>query len=368
MQLTAPRARTLAQFSAAARVTPTRTTAEILKNVLLRAWQGQWQFVASDSEISITLPLGVGCDNDRTDAVLLPNHLTASVLSECTADDISVGFDRDAGMCRFGWDGNWIDLCSPDIADFAQHLVAVDAKANWSVSCRDLKRAFGRTVYASDVDSTRYVMKGVAIEEDAGRLMCVATDSRRLATCAISCRSIRPPCVAPAVVPSKAASLLAAILPESDDEVSLAVTANTFRCTWPSGELAGRLQDGRFPQWRKVIPQHGEYEIEVVAGPLARAVRSIRATSEEGKVTLKTKTSTLVVSGQADNLSGTVEVPVTAKAGLTAMFDSKWLTDFLRHVPDTTPLTILADDADSAIVILDGDSNRYVVMPLTPGA
>lgn len=364
MPLTIPRTRALATFAAAAKVAPTRTTMDIMKHVLLRAWQGQWQFVATDGSLTITLPLGINVDPRAHDAVLLPTHRTIDILTEANQEDLDLTIGE--GECRFSWQSNWFELACPPVADFASKLVAIDAPPNWGIGCRDLKHAFRRTAFCADEQSTRYAMGGVAVEEDAGKLMFVATDSRRLAVESVPFRSIASPRHAPIVIPVRAAKLLADILPETDDELSMAVTVNSFRCTWSDGEVAGLLLDGKFPAWRKVVPQHGAHELTVVAGPLLRALKSIRSTSDAGKCRLQTEPNTLIVLGEsADKGTGKVRIPLDTEGGFQALFDSQYLAEFLSRISADQAVTILAHDAEAPLLMSDGVSHRYVAMPLS---
>uniref|UniRef100_UPI003BAB8973 DNA polymerase III subunit beta family protein n=1 Tax=Stappia sp. TaxID=1870903 RepID=UPI003BAB8973 len=92
-------------------------------------------------------------------------------------------------------------------------------------------------------EETRYYLNGVCLD---GREMA-ATDGHRLASCA-SGLSL-PPQLTP-IVPHEVVKLMIA----ARDVTALRIGACWLRADVPGGHITARLIDGRFPDWRRVVP------------------------------------------------------------------------------------------------------------------
>src|SRR6202011_1260363 len=62
----------------------------------------------------------------------------------------------------------------PEVPDFA-------ATSYHAVAAADLRKLIRRTIFATDVESTRYALGGVLVELTAETITMVGTDGRRLA-------------------------------------------------------------------------------------------------------------------------------------------------------------------------------------------
>jgi DNA polymerase III subunit beta len=362
MKLTVSRDRFQAAFSAAAKLAPKVTTSEILKQVLVRSREGQWECVASDTEITITLPFAE--DDSLRGAVLLPPSRTLAMLQECAASDIIL--EIDLGRCTLRWDNSWFDLITADTADFASKLVVVEEPPFRGIACREFKRALQRTVYACDAESTRYALGGVCLDWTPAELTFAATDSRRLAVTTIHARDILGKDCSKPVIPVKACKLLASTLPDSEDEATLAITSNRFRVAWPGGELAGQLIVGRFPDWGKVIPAKQPTEAGATVVPLMRAIKSLRgAMSEEdsGRCDLTLSPNELVLSTGEGKSASRVRLPVACEHTSPKLtVDSRFLLAFLGVCGEPT-ITLGVNDSESPLLLTESARHRSVVMP-----
>src|SRR5438067_1723986 len=127
---------------------------------------------------------------------------------------------------------------------------------------------------------------GVLWELEGDSASLVATDGRRLAHMKgaaephgeHSTKGTMP------VVPAKAMSLLERNLTEPDEKVRISFRPNEVLMKTERAMIYSRLVEGRFPDYRKVIPQKHSVKVALTAGPFQTAVRQAAImTDDESK-------------------------------------------------------------------------------------
>ena len=155
------------------------------------------------------------------------------------------------------------------------------------VAAADLKKLIRRTIFATDVESTRYALGGVLVELTAESIAMVGTDGRRLARMSAPADAENNP-PAPAgfpVIPVKALKLIERNLADDDPPVHLTIQSGTaVLMRTESAVIYSRLVEGRFPRYQDVFPANVEVKIPLEAGPLRLAVEQASiVTSEESR-------------------------------------------------------------------------------------
>lgn len=354
-------------FMAVAGVVPSRTVKEILKNVKLQISGGVVTLIGTDGEVGMRCAVpDVTADNDGE--ALLPTGRVVQVLREIKGESITLELDGttfwiSSGLSEFR-------LSADDPAEFPQ-VAEFGDDAFCVMQASDLRRMIRRTVFACDVDSTRYALGGVMLELSPERATFAATDSRRLAVVFGGCRTegaVTATSPAP-VVPAKAMALIERILGEGDVEARIAVHANDITVQCGGVTITSQLVQGRFPDYRKVVPAQFNSTVDLVVGPFHSAVRQAQiVTSEESRgVDFTFTDGTLRLSSQAADIGQSkVEVPISySAADLTITFDPRYIADFLKVLDPSTSVHFQLIDHESAAVLQTDDGYTYVVMPLS---
>jgi DNA polymerase-3 subunit beta len=359
----------LAGFSMVSAVVPARSPKAILQNVKLIADpEGGSTLLATDLEVGIRYRV-LGVKVDQRGAVILPTQHFGQILRTSTDEELALESSADHLMVRglrfqFKLPADDPDTF-PDVPDFT-------ASAYLVVPAADLRRAIRRTVFATDVESTRYALGGVLFELGAETLTMVATDGRRLARQVIACDTegeAKPPGGQP-VVPVKALKLLERNLHDEDPPVHLAFQGNNaILVRSERAVIHSKLVEGRFPRYQDVFPTHVEAKVPLEAGSLLRAVEqaSIVTSDESRGVDFLFGSGVLKLVSQApDQGSSDVELPINYEGkALEITFDPRYLADALRTLDEDAALTGEFIDSKNAAVFKTDDRYTYVVMPLT---
>ncbi|MBX3442539.1 MAG: DNA polymerase III subunit beta [Planctomyces sp.] len=366
MKLTCPRTTLAAAFQTVSGVVPSRTPKDILKNVKLVVGDGRGTLVGTDQEVGLRCQIPE-VETDSAGEVLLPTQRVAAILREVQDDRVEIEVASDTLWIRCGRSEFKLSLIDP--SEFPD-VAAFNATNFVSVQGRALKLAIQRTVFAADVESTRYALGGLLLDVSGEELTLAATDSRRLAVARVPCSlqgEAIPEGIQP-IVPSKAMSLIERNIANPDENVQIAATRNDVVVLCGNTTIYSRLVEGRFPRYQDVIPKDGKHRIELVAGPFLSAVRqAMIVTNEESRgVDFAFSGDTLTLSSVGSDVgSSRVELPVSyGGEEITVTFDPKFVADFLKVFDGASPVSLALNDPNGAALLKAEENYQYVVMPL----
>lgn len=350
-------------------VVPARSPKPILQNVKLIADADDGSvLMGTDLEVGIRHRV-LGVKVDRPGVVILPTAQVGSILRTSSDPELAIEADNDRLVIR-GLHSEFtlpVEDASlyPEVPDFS-------ATAYHVIAAADLKKLIRRTIFATDVESTRYALGGVLVELTAESIAMVGTDGRRLARMwgAAEAENDPPAAAGSPVIPVKALKLIERHLADDDPPVHLTIQAGSaVLMRTETAVIYSRLVEGRFPRYQDVFPANAEAKISLEAGPLRTAVEQASiVTSEDSRgVDFRFGGGMLKLTSQsADVGSSHVELPIPYEGKVVEItFDPRYLTDALKTLDDATAITAELIDAKNAAVFKTDDHYTYVVMPLT---
>jgi DNA polymerase-3 subunit beta len=229
-----------------------------------------------------------------------------------------------------------------------------------------------RTVFAAGDDAARYTMKGILWELDGDKVTLVATDGKRLArseglATAVGDHATRGQMP---VVPTKAMQLLERALQDDPEElIKVCVRPNEVLFRTGRSVIYSRLVEGRFPDYKAVMPKKSNARIHLPIVSFQAAVRqaAIMTDNESKRVTFKFSTDKLTLQSQGSTTGRSrVEMPIEYDGkAIDINFNPEYLTDMLKVLPAEAALTVDLIDGGSPGLFRCGDNYAYLVMPLT---
>jgi DNA polymerase-3 subunit beta len=359
----------LTAFGMVSGVVPMRSPKPILQSVKLVADPDEGStLMATDLEVGIRHRV-LGMKVDQPGAVILPTARIGSILRTSADPELAIEVDGERLVIRglraeFTLPGEDPELY-PEVPDF-------DATSYHVVAAADLRKLIRRTMFATDVESTRYALGGVLVELSAESITMVGTDGRRLArmTAPAEAENDATAPVGSPVVPVKALKLIERNLDDGDPPVHIAIQGTSaVLVRSESAVIYSRLVEGRFPRYQDVFPANVEVKIKMEVGPLRLAVEQASiVTSEESRgVDFRFGDGILKLSSQAADVgSSHVELPIAYDGKpVEITFDPRYLTDALKTLEDNAEITAELIDSKNAAVFKTEDRYTYVVMPLT---
>ncbi len=367
MKVTCHRPSLATAFQIVNGVVPSRSPKEILKNVKLQLKDGKAILIGTDQEVGIRYEIP-SVETDAAGEVLLPASHMISILRELQEEEIQFELTKELILIRTKH--SEFRLAVVDPAEFPA-VAEFEENQYFVVSAQSFREQIRRTVFATDVASTRYALGGVLMDFNLEKVTLAATDSRRLAIATAACRleGVKNSEKKTPVIPSKAMSLIERSITDDQEETQIAVHANDALVKCGSSTIYCRLLEGRFPAYADVVPKEFQVTVSLVVGPFYAAVRQAQiVTNEESRgveftlsAGLLTMNSTATDVGQSK-----IELPISYDAEeLTVTFDPRLIAEFLRVLPAETNLKLQLIDAESAAVLSTDDAYTYVIMPLS---
>lgn len=341
-----------------------RQTLPILSNVLIQLAENRLELTGTDLEVqlvahsvtepgedgAITVPARKLLDICR----LLPDGSLVSL--ECRQDKISI----QSGRSRFS--------LSTLPADHYPAFDVSEPEAELTLSSRLLKQAMEKTVYAMAMQDVRYYLNGLLLDLDGRLLRTVASDGHRLALHEelLEDAALEPRQV---IVPRKGIMELYRLLSDQDEPVTLQFAANNIRVLMSGLSFSAKLIEGRFPDFRRVMPKDITKVISLDRETFKAALNRVSVlTAEKIKgVSLEVREGLMILQSQNpehEEAEEEFEVSLSGE-GLAVGFNTTYLLDALNNV-DSEQVTLSFTDAGNSCLIEDPQNQKYkfIVMPM----
>ena len=371
MKFTIHRENLLKPLQAVQGVVERRQTLPILANFLLTIENGRLSVTATDMELELV------ASTDLPDAepgeVTVPARKLVDICRSLPADaEIQVEVDGERAKVRSG--RSRFSLTTLPAVDFPS---SDDLTGELRITAKEgqLRRLLELTSFAMAHQDVRYYLNGLLLDMGEGLLRAVATDGHRLAIAEIPVdrgdAGDAGDAARQVIVPRKGISELLRLLGNGDQEVTIDVGSNGIQITLPEVRLTSKLIDGKFPDYRRVVPKAGDsdktvvVDRELVRQALSRA--AILSNDKYRAVRLCLEPNVLrVVANNPEQEEAEDEVEVAYQGeGLEIGFNVSYLIDALTALPGDEAEIHLGDSSSSCLITPRGEGDcQYVVMPM----
>jgi DNA polymerase III subunit beta len=351
---------------------PSRDVKPVLRNLKAVVENDRCTLMATDLELGIRLEVR-GIRVEEPGEALLQTSRFISILRESPDEEMTVEAGPDA--CRVLGKTNEFEMPGEDPSAFPD-VPTFDQETYHEVSAGLLREMIRRTVFAAATgEQLRYgATTGILWELDGNEATLIATDGRRLALMkgpaephgGHTTKGTLP------VVPAKAMGLLERNLSEPDEKIKISFRANEVLMKTERAMVYSRLVEGKYPDWRRAMPQKQSARVPLTAGSFQSAVRqaAIMTDDESKRVRFEFAKGKLTLRAQGAEVGQSrVELPIdyTGKT-LEISFDPKFLLDMLKVLEPDAALTLDLIDGSSPAVFRHEPSYVYVVVPLVASA
>jgi DNA polymerase-3 subunit beta len=365
MKFTLPRETLLAPLQQVIGVIEKRQTLPILSNVLLKLADGRLEFTGTDLEVELVTAAAV--DSGDSGRVTVPARKLLDIVrllpdrSEIAVDCKEDRFALRCGSSRFS--------LSTLPADNYPEFDTGTADLSVDIPVASLRKALDKTTFAMALQDVRYYLNGLLLDLDGRILRAVASDGHRLAVYeepleweAGAGRQI--------IVPRKGVLELARLLGDGEDAVTLEIAPNTARLRRGEVSFAVKLIEGRFPDYRRVMPRElprvYQADKDSLKGALTRV--SVLSSEKYKSISLDVNAdSEMVLKAQNPEREEAEErLPVIREGGEIGVgFNAAYLLDAVNHV-DSGQVKLSFPDAANACLIEDAEDSRFrfIVMPM----
>lgn len=236
-----------------------------------------------------------------------------------------------------------------------------------TVAQNEFKKLIEFTQFAMASQDVRYYLNGMYFEASGNTLRSVATDGHRLASCSIELsQTIEEQSV---IVPRKGVIELVKLLDNDQASLTIQIGQNNLRAVIDGFIFTTKLVDGRFPDYRRVIPRNGDKELissrETLKQAFSRAAilsnekfRGVRLTLSENLLQITAN------NPEREEAEEYIDVNYQS-ADLEIGFNVSYVLDVLNTLKsDQVKMTFSTSDNSALIESIDDDNSLYVLMPM----
>jgi len=347
-----------------------KNTLPILSNVLLELKDNKLSIVATDldivfyDEISEVKILKEG--STTTSAAILYDILRK--ISSNSELNFDLKTENKLSLKSDNSDFNLLCLPIDNFPTFSDEFEGSEIALN---NKRFLK-LLNKTKIAISNDDTRHYLNGVFLHltEAHGRnfLTGVATDSHRLSSSSLEIESAND--FSSLILPRKTVFQLCSLLTESAEKLSMKISENKIQFTLGNIKLISKVIDGKFPDYKKVVPTNNEKSLVVSSKDFINSIERVASVSldrKEGvKLAINKENIQLSVnsanSGEGNEI---LKANFNSNDHLNISFNSQYLVDIASEVEDKNLKMNLKDSVSPVLIEDASDKNSYyVIMPM----
>jgi DNA polymerase-3 subunit beta len=353
------------QLQTVTRAASTRSAVQALSGVQILVRGGAVELRATDMEIGLRVPLAGEIVREGT--VVLPARLLVDVVRALPGDSVSLELrpaEQDVELVAGSATFHIRTLRAEDFPPFPE----LDGEERVAVPGAAFVETVLKVARSASRDETRPVLTGILVSARDAELRMVATDSYRLS---VKETKLEAPLEGAfeANVPARALQELTRIVQAAGEEpLTVAVRTNQVVFEVGGTVLSSRLIDGQFPNYRQLLPDAYEHELQLAAGEITEVVRRIallaqknaplRLAFSEGELTVSARTPDV---GEARE---SLPVPFQGEA-LEIGFNPDFLRDGLEAVESgDLVLKLISPLRPGLIQSADGTGFLYLLMPI----
>ena len=364
MKFTISREVLLQPLSQVVGVVERRQTLPVLANFMLSARDGRLTVTGTDMEVELIS--NVSADVSQEGEITVPARKLLDIIKALPDGSVikfSVSDDKatlSAGRSRF-------TLSTLPASEFPA-TDQVESLENTPVAEAVLKKMLDKTSFAMANQDVRYYLNGLLLDFSGQQLRAIATDGHRLAICDLESQ-VEMANDRQLIVPRKGVMELSRMLSGNDDEVTLAIGRNHIRLVKGDTTFTSKLIDGRFPDYKAVVPVGADKQMLVDKASFIQALQRVAILSNEKYkgVRLEAAGSTIkIIAHNPQHEEAVEEIEAEFNFDRLAVgFNVTYLLDALMAI-DTEKVSLELKDANSSCLVSapDSDVNRHVVMPL----
>ncbi len=261
----------------------------------------------------------------------------------------------------------------------------IQGGAEYLVPARDLRRAISRVVFAASPNESRPEIAGIFMDFAPGKagdgaLTLAATDSYRLAEAKVVLHSGAATAARSGIVPTRTMAELLRVVAlfresggEAEENIKITFSENQISFSWSTVQMVSRTIEGRYPEYRAIIPETSKSVFKVAREEIIKAVKATALFSRSGLYDVKlalTPPGALelrAADAQTGEQTASLDAAVSGAENFVTL-NYRYLLDGLQAL-ETEEAEFRMTDAGSPCLLLPSGKGalpdyRYIVMPI----
>lgn len=353
----------------------------ILGNILFKAEGEQCTVSATDLELSIITHFSANIE--REGSITMPAKAILN-FAQYNNDPEIILETVEGTQLKCTSKHNKTTL-SGELASEYPSISAVEKNTSFTLDAATLLEALNLVTFSCARTSLRPVLSGVYLRAEGKKLILVSTDSYRLSECSIKTDVTGDiSCIIPVKVLDELKMMIAAKRPakhtvseeqekqgsrEEAMPVSITLSAQQMEVRLESTRLVSRLIEGKFPDYKQIIPKDAQTRALITTRDLTTAVKRMHYFAKEVNNNLTfilKETEAQIATPQTQLGKDETTIPTETKGGEAKIaLSSSYLLDFLSHIDVAVVELHVTDSMHPAVFRIPGNDHfLHLIMPL----
>lgn len=342
-----------------------KSTLPILGNILMDVSEQSLTLTATDLELEMVAYAQI--DNHANDGQLTVPARKLLDICKSLPDGSLITFESTEDSVTISSGRSKYSLSTLPASDFP-NIEEWKGDVEFKLCKSQLLRLIESTHFSMANQDVRYYLNGMSIETEDHEIRSVATDGHRLAICKLGIENLQLP-NRQVIVPRKGILEIIRLLDPVEEDVQVFLGSNHIRIIDTEFSFTSKLVDGRFPDYRRVLPRNGDKILNTDKDQLKQVLSraSILSNEKFKGVRLNFEKSELKITAnnpEQEQAEEILEIDFPYDE-VEIGFNVNYVLDVLNAIRDNGVKFTLAD-ANSSVVIEGDESNEalYVVMPM----
>jgi len=346
-----------------------RTTLPVLENIYLFLDGSQIILRGNDLELGIEYRLNVEVLNQTgPKGVLLKSGTLSDIISKLSSSNIE--FDlNESFKCNIKSDAIDFDIFGISVDEYPQ-FPTVEKDVQLELNSAVLIDLIKHTIFSVSYDETKQFLNGIKIESKGNRCDFISTDGFRLSLKYEQFDSDVPEfsCIVPYKTMNELSKILTSV---KSDEVNVSLSERQISFELGNSIVVSRLINGRFPDYKQVLPKNTLFEYKLSRQLLLNAADRANIIASHSNFVAKFQftESDLTISASNSKLGDYVEQLASQRLigerEMTVSFNIKLLQEALKIIDQQEIVFEINSELSPCVIKPLGDQTyTHILMPI----
>lgn len=341
-----------------------KTTNEILKGILFKAYDQSLLLRSSDLEIGVQVI--IPAQVEREGDIVLTAHLISELIRKLKGSDVFFESDDKNQvkikclLSNFTLKG----LPADEFPDFPQ----VIEDHHFSIKATDLRELIKGTLFSVATNENIPVLTGVKIEINEDNINLVTLDGYRLAFRTGKIENTLKEEIA-VIVPAKSLAEISKISATYTEAISVKFSKNQIFFEMEDIQFTSRLLEGDFINYKQIIPSEKTTHVRINRQLLIESSERAALLAREGKnnlIKMEFNQDQLILTSNSEVGDVFEIIPIVNEGEpIKIAFNSKFLIEALKVIEDDEFTMDMTTSVGPGVLLpLEGQKFLYLILPV----
>lgn len=356
----------------------------ILNNILIQVEDSAIKFIATNLEIAVSCI--VRGKIEENGSYTIPARLLSDYIQLLPKEKVEIsllyGAQKDIAESVFIQCGNFKTKIKGVASSDFPLVPKIDRNVSFLCPLENLQKAINQVIFSVSQNESRPELCGVLMNFSKNTLTLAATDSYRLAEKVIEVKSSeksQAPEEQKVIIPSRALHELSRILStinslsdiENIEEVQICFSDNQIVFIAGNIEFTSRLIEGQYPDYRQIIPERYETELNFSVAELTQVIKSASLFARSGVFDVHfsffpEENYIEISSGNTQVGENTCKIStkISGKKN-NVVLNYRYILDVLQNIDSSQVEFRAISDANPCVLRPENDPKYlYIIMPI----